>query len=299
MCAVVCDSTRKELPPPVQLVQKSDGFTELLKKRINEWECPTCMIRNPNTKDSCMACETPNPQKPAVTSKPQPPISTFHFGIAQPGTNITVHGFSEDKPPVVPTPTFTFGAKSEEATKETTSSGFSFGIKSQASEKESSNNPVGLESSSDKLKPNGGPAFAATPTFSFGMKPAPLTACAEPKSQASLPLNPQSAVVSSGTAGLFGANVAKPASESLFGGANVAKRTSESLFEGSTKPEREVKTSAPVFGASSVSFGAVATGDVKPFSFGSTSDSKVKYVKSIANFSYTAEIFLFSKCGKF
>lgn len=205
-----------------------------------------------------MACETPNPQKPAVASKPpQPPISTFHFGIAQPGTKITVHGFSEDKPSVVPTPTFTFGAKTDEPTKETTSSVFSFGIKSQADEKESSNQPVTSETSADKLKPNGGPAFAATSAFNFGVKPAPLAACAEPKSQATaLQLNTQSPVVSSGTTGLFGASVAKPTSESLCGVA--------------TKPEREVKISTPAFEAGSVPFGGAAA------SFGSTSNLKVK-----------------------
>lgn len=259
MCAVACDRTCEEPPPPVPLVTKSEGFADLLKKRVNEWECQTCMIRNPNAKDSCMACETPNPQKSAGVPKPQPPISTFHFGIAQPGTKITVHGFSEDKPSVVPAPTFTFGAKTDESAKETAPSGFGFGIKSRADEKESSNKPATLETSSDKLKPNGGPAFVATPVFSFGVKPAPLVACAEPKSQAttSSQLNPQSPVIGSVTTGLFGASVAKPTSESLLGVA--------------TKPEREVKISTPAFEAGSVPFGGAAAS-----SFGSTSDSKVK-----------------------
>lgn len=48
-------------PPPPALNSIAGGWGNAFKKSDNEWECETCMIRNKDTSDKCVACETPKP----------------------------------------------------------------------------------------------------------------------------------------------------------------------------------------------------------------------------------------------
>lgn len=60
----------------------SGGFGDLMKKQLSNWECSSCMVRNPPEKKSCACCEAPKPgeAQQIVLAKPTTP-SQFKFGL--------------------------------------------------------------------------------------------------------------------------------------------------------------------------------------------------------------------------
>lgn len=79
----------KKLPTETKITSPStsapaSSFGDMFKKSSSEWECSMCLIRNKQTADKCVACETPRDQAPkSVTSgslpslKPPPIKNTF------------------------------------------------------------------------------------------------------------------------------------------------------------------------------------------------------------------------------
>lgn len=64
--------------PPLQ------SFGHKFKATADQWECPTCMIRNKNTSPKCVACETSKPgeaKEGDVKLTFPPPASSFTFGV--------------------------------------------------------------------------------------------------------------------------------------------------------------------------------------------------------------------------
>jgi len=119
----VCEAPRPgaAAPPAAMPAPPSGGFSFGAKPAVaGEWECKTCMLKNPSTAtEKCTVCEEPRPgaaPKAAAppAALPAPPAGGFSFGGKPAG------------PPAPPSGGFSFGAKPAAPS----SSGFSFGSSS-------------------------------------------------------------------------------------------------------------------------------------------------------------------------
>ncbi|XP_054255478.1 ranBP2-like and GRIP domain-containing protein 4 isoform X2 [Indicator indicator] len=55
---------------------QKNGFEGLFSKKEGQWDCTTCLVRNEGSSLACVACQTPNPDKPAGDAS-----STSTFGL--------------------------------------------------------------------------------------------------------------------------------------------------------------------------------------------------------------------------
>ena len=144
-------TTSAPIPPPI-----SGGFSDFLKdqKKASQgkWSCSVCMIQNESASPKCSACETPNPNATAdATAEPK----KITFGTSQPTT------FGTDSPST--TPSFSFGAPSESAVKETPK--ISFGKLGSDADKPSA--PT-FKFGAPKMEEAKTSAPTSTPSFQFG-----------------------------------------------------------------------------------------------------------------------------------
>ncbi|XP_049884714.1 nuclear pore complex protein Nup153 isoform X2 [Pectinophora gossypiella] len=58
------------------MTQSSDQLTKLVKTQTSKWECPSCLVRNDNTKTKCVCCES---DKPGLVKEPEK--KSFNFGM--------------------------------------------------------------------------------------------------------------------------------------------------------------------------------------------------------------------------
>ncbi|KAF2888755.1 hypothetical protein ILUMI_17418, partial [Ignelater luminosus] len=86
-------ATTKAPPPPNGPASCSFKWGDQFKPPSSTWECPTCMIRNKDETEKCVACETPKPggiskSKSSTTesstnkvTEPKESIQKFNFGF--------------------------------------------------------------------------------------------------------------------------------------------------------------------------------------------------------------------------
>ena len=141
---------------------KAGGMASFLAQQKDKWTCSTCDLANEKSANSCVACQTPNPDAPpeaadnkAADSGNEP---KFNFGNASSNSGFTFGlpagttpagtgggGFTFGPPtagfsfgntapaaPASATPAFSFGAQKPAATPEAPSSGFTFGTAASA-----------------------------------------------------------------------------------------------------------------------------------------------------------------------
>ncbi|GLV45529.1 Nucleoporin 153kD [Carabus blaptoides fortunei] len=132
------------MPPTAPLISGA-GFGDFIKKQqqSNNWECQSCMVRNPSEKTQCLCCDTP---KPGVQPETKTPSAQFKFGINQAATT-AASGFK-------------FGIDKSNETKSTTT--FSFGIQPVAKPVDSSSSAVSTSTAAPTGFTFGIPATDAT-----------------------------------------------------------------------------------------------------------------------------------------
>ena len=254
----------------------SGAVTKTLKMNFgnssDQWECPTCMIRNENSKVECIACCT---KKPGSTSTGK----TFGGGFNT-ASGSTGFKFSTDTSNIKPATGFAFATDSSKAS----SGGFSFAT--SAASTSSSSGFSFASASAVTTSPSSGFSFAsasASNGFSFGS-----TSTSKP-SEGFAPTN-SSITTSSGLS--FGSTSTSKPSEGLsFGTSSATSPSTGSLFAPKSKPSEGLTsvTSSTTTPSSGFSF-ASASSNTNGFSFGSKgkptsnlSENKANPLPSIAD----------------
>ena len=252
-------------------------------KSSDQWECPTCMISNENSKDECVACCT---KKPGSTSAPK----TFGGSLSK-TSEITGFNFSTDTSNVKPVAGFSFATDSSKTSSggfsfatssatSSTSSGFTFGPSMKPSKGVVSTSPSTTTASSN------GFSFvtSATTTSSSGFSFA-TTSTSKPSE--GFAFNSSSTTTSSSNGFSFGsASTSRPLGEFSFALA-PSTTTSSSGFSFATASASKLSDGlAPnTSSASKLSDGlAPTTSSSNGFSFGAPSSTAT----SSSGFSFTS-----------
>lgn len=184
---VACESPKPGIkidkPTLIMSPTAGPGFGDFIKKQqSNNWECESCMVRNPAEKTQCVCCDTPKPgvQPQVKSSGPQ-----FKFGINQ-TTTPTTGGFKfgiDKTDAAKPSTTFSFGIPSAAKPVDTTSSsaattpaptGFTFGIPATKIDEKKTEAAVSVTTTVTSLPVASKPSSTTTTpsdapkTFTFG-----------------------------------------------------------------------------------------------------------------------------------
>ena len=96
-------SSISKLPTSCDM-EKQNKLALLFKPKSDSWSCDICLVTNKSSDDSCVACQTPNPSKPAENSSSK---SSTSLAPAS-----TLFGTTVKGPEISQTPKFAFGSGS-------------------------------------------------------------------------------------------------------------------------------------------------------------------------------------------